>query len=64
MNNDTDLDRYISLRRIGRKYWDWYVSIPGNGYKNCEEWAPSEAVARDEARDAARHLLVDTNLGD
>ncbi|KCB25083.1 hypothetical protein [Bordetella hinzii] len=57
MSNEADLDRYISLRRIDRKHWDWTVRIPDKGYKNCEEWAPNETVARDEAREAARRLL-------
>lgn len=59
MSNDADLDRYISLRKVGRRHWDWAVTVPGKGYKNCEELAPTEAVAREEARDAVRHLLED-----
>lgn len=57
MSNDADLDRYISLRKIGRRHWDWSVGIPDKGYKNCEEWAPTEAIAREEALEAARRLL-------
>ena len=58
-NEITDLGRYIHLERISARYWTWYVSVPDHGYKNCEEWARTEAVARSEAEDAVRHLLRD-----
>lgn len=57
MSNDADLDRYISLRKVGRRHWDWSVMVLGKGSRKCEELAPTEAVAREEAREAARRLL-------
>jgi len=52
-----ELDRHIQLQRIGTRHWSWYVSVPGKGYKNCEEYAPTRDVAMEEARAEVRHLL-------
>ncbi|GAB1578649.1 hypothetical protein [Bordetella petrii] len=58
--SDEELDRYIELRPIGSGRWSWRVSVPNKGYKNCEEWAPTRAVALEEARDAVRQILAES----
>lgn len=49
----------ITLSKVGSRYWNWRVDIEGEvlGHPNQEELAPSRAVALDEARGHARHLL-------